>query len=423
MFHHRLDVRADAPGPVDQPGRVPALDGLVGRGHVGIQGGVVAPGIATRMAGHAGAAMEQLDDAGRQADIDLLPGEAVGHRVVMADHLDVIVDADPRHLPFGKLVAHRRQRSQGGPVQFGEGGLAAARQLLEGPGVEPQHEFGDGPVDLVQAEETLVTQPRQHPAFDQEHAAFDLGLVLRPARPGGQHHGGVMAGQVTVGRVDLGVVEAGGGDATLQVVGDQQRGDAAQMFESADVAADPVGQALAPGGFAVGVVGGAQHGDEDGGLADFAGHRVDDGHGRPGVVDEQLLAWGMGLAQAHREAADPVPVVVAEAAVAIAVGVLGLVLLPEQVEGDALAPQFAVHGRPVGFGPGPIRWRCRRVQLGFQFRLAGSNWQRPGDADLLGTAEHLAHRRRRGLDRPCNLATAAAALVVQAENFKNLAHG
>ncbi len=49
-------------------------------------------------------------------------------------------------------------------------------------------------------------------------------------------------------------------------------------------------QALAPGGFAVGVVGGAQDGDEDGCLADFTGHRIDDRHGRAGVVDEQLLA-------------------------------------------------------------------------------------------------------------------------------------
>jgi len=222
-----------------------------------------------------------------------------------------------------------------------------------------------------------------------------------------------MAGQVTVGRVDFGLVETGGGDAALQVVGNQEGWDAAQMFEGTDVAADPVGQALAPGGLAVGVVGGAQDGDEDGRLADFAGHRVDDGHGRPGVVDEQLLARGMGLAQAHREAADPVPVVVAEAAVAVAVGVLGLVFLPEQVEGDTLVPQLAVHGRPVGFGTCPIRGRRRRIQLGFQFRLADHCRQRPGDASELGTTEDLAHRRRRRTDRTGNLAMAEMALVVE----------
>ncbi len=241
--------------------------------------------------------MEQLDDAGGQADIDLLPCEAVGHRVVMADDLDVVVDADSYYLPFGELVAACRQWPQRGPVQFGKGGLAAAGQLLEGPGIEPQHEFGDGLIEFAQTEEALMAQARQHPALYQKHAAFDLGLVLRAARPGGQHHGGVMAGQVAIGRVDLWIVEAGSGDAALQVVGDQQCGDTAQMFQGADMAADPVGQALAPGGFAVDVVGGTQHGDEDRGLADFAGHRVDDRHRRAGVVDEQFLARGMGLAQ------------------------------------------------------------------------------------------------------------------------------
>ena len=80
----------------------------------------------------------------------------------------------------------------------------------------------------------------------------------------------------------------------------------------------------------------------------------------------------MRLAQAQREPPDPLPVKGAEAAVAIAGGLFGLVFLPQEVEGDALAPQFAVHDRPVVFGAGLVRRCRRRVQLRLQLRLAHS---------------------------------------------------
>jgi hypothetical protein len=160
------------------------------------------------------------------------------------------------------------------------------------------------------------------------------------------------------------------------------------------MAADPVRQTLAPGGFAVGVVGGAEDGDEDRRRPDFAAHRVGDRHRLAGVVDEQFLARGMRLAQAEREPPDPLTVEGAEAAVAVAGRVFGFVFLPEEVEGDALAPQFAVHDRPIGFGAGLVRRCRRRVQLRLQRRLAHSRRQGPGDAVELRAAEEIADGRR-----------------------------
>jgi hypothetical protein len=179
------------------------------------------------------------------------------------------------------------------------------------------------------------------------------------------------------------------------------------------MAANPVRQALAPGGFAVGVVRGAQHGEEDRCLANFAGHRVGDWHRRAGVVDEQLLARGVRLAQADREPDDPPPIVGAEAAVVVARRVLGFVFLPQQVERDPFAPQFAVDGRPIGFGTTLARRRHRRVKLRLQPQLAHSCRQRPSHADELRSAEDLADRRRRAFDHPSNLAMAEATLVGQ----------
>ena len=52
--------------------------------------------------------------------------------------------------------------------------------------------------------------------------------------------------------IELGVVMAGFVDATLQIVGHQHGRHATEEFEGADMAANPVRQALTPGGVAVG---------------------------------------------------------------------------------------------------------------------------------------------------------------------------
>jgi hypothetical protein len=90
---------------------------------------------------------------------------------------------------------------------------------------------------------------------------------------------------------------------------------------------------------------------------------------------------------------------------------LALVFLPEQIERDPFAPQFAMYHRPVGFGPGRVRWGCRRVQLRFQRYFAHPRRQRVGDPALLGPPQNLTHRGRRRADYPGDLAMAAATLL------------
>jgi hypothetical protein len=148
-------------------------------------------------------------------------------------------------------------------------------------------------------------------------------------------------------------------------------------------------------------------------LADFAAHRVDNGDRGAGVVNEQFLARRMRLAQADREPPDPRPIVGAETAVAVAVRMFGLVFLPEEVERHALAPQFAMYGRPIGFRTDLARGRCRRIQPCFQFDLAQPRRQRVAQSALLRPAKNLAHRRRRTADHPGNLTMASASLVRQ----------
>jgi adenine-specific DNA-methyltransferase len=197
------------------------------------------------------------------------------------------------------------------------------------------------------------------------------------------------------------------------IIGNHQGSDA-EVLEGAHMAANPVRQALAPGGFAVGVVRGAQDGEEDRRLANFAGHRVGDRHRRAGVVDEQFLARGVRLAQADREPDDPPPIVGAEAAVVVARRVLGFVFLPQQVERDALAPQFAVHDPANRVrGDALARRRRRRVELRLQPRLAQSCRQRPGHAVRASLGGGSRRPSSASVDHPSDLAMAEAALVGQ----------
>ena len=65
---------------------------------------------------------------------------------------------------------------------------------------------------------------------------------------------------------------------------------------------------------------------------------VDDRHGVPGVIDEQLLTGAVILAHDHVQLALPGPVVLTEPAVLVTLRVLYPVLLPEQKQGHVLAP-------------------------------------------------------------------------------------
>ena len=140
------------------------------------------------------------------------------HRVVVLVGLDVVIDTDAGHFPLRVFVALFRQRAQCWLVHLGEGAGAATRQLLEGPLVQVKQQATQRTVELIEAEEALVAQPRQHPACDHQHAVLDLGLVLRAAGPRRQHGNPVVLGQVVVRGVDVWLVARGLRHAAAQIV-------------------------------------------------------------------------------------------------------------------------------------------------------------------------------------------------------------
>ena len=312
----------------------------------------------------------------------------------MSLDLDVIIRGDAGATPFGILIGLAGQRHQGGPIDGLEELPAAGAELAHQAGIEFVDQRADGGVQLGQREEAPVAQPRHNPAFDDQHRTLDLGLVARLAWPRWHDGRAVMGGEVLVGAVYARLVSAGGGDPGLEVVADDCLRHPTEERQRVDVSPDPVRQPLAEAGFGIGVVRGPQNRDEDLGLAHLPGDRIEHRHGVAGKVHEQLLAGGMGLAHGRRHAAAPFAVEVAEPAVAVAVGMLAAIILPQQRQGHAAAAQ-------LGMDMGPIRqWlRPRRViarrreQLALQRRIVELVRHRPGDADDGRPADVLPDRR------------------------------
>src|SRR5690606_30354857 len=123
---------------------------------------------------------------------------------------------------------------------------------------------------------------------------------------------------------------------------------AAEELECPHVRAQPVGKRLREGRFRVGVVRAAEHSNEDLRLADLTGAAVDHADGMACVIDEALLSSTMFKAQQRLGCVRKRSEVIAERAVLQSVGVLRLVLLPQQQARDARASELTLQVREVG---------------------------------------------------------------------------
>src|SRR4029434_1246250 len=92
-----------------------------------------------------------------------------------------------------------------------------------------------------------------------------------------------------------------------------------------------------------------------------SGTAVDDRDPLAGIIDKELLPRAMALPHDQVELAGPGAIRLAEPAVLEALRRGGLVFLPQEEQGDALAFELVVHRGPVG-GPvlaGSLCWECR----------------------------------------------------------------
>ena len=332
------------------------------------------------MRGNPLAAVEDFDRARGDARPHLLAQQLVRHRVIVLVDLDVVIEPDPAFLPFGKDVRLGRQRLERRTLDLLEQRAAAGAEMARHAIVDLRHQLGDGRVQCREREELPVAQLGDDEAGRHLHRHLDLGLVAGPIRPR-RHNGGVVMGRhLGVGSIDLRLVEAGLGDARAQIVGHHHRRDAADERKGARVRADPVGQALRPGGLGIGVIRRAEHGDEQLRRPRLAGRSVDHRERRAGVIDEQALAGDVVLPHGRRQPRLPGAVELAETAIAVAVGVDGAMLLPQQLQRHPWPAQLAVDCRPVRPRSTILGRRGRRIEPALQLFVRQPFRQRPGQA-------------------------------------------
>ena len=144
-----------------------------------------------------------------EAHVDLLPHQPVRDAVVVAVDVDVVVDVDDRRLPLGEFVARGRQRLHRRPVDGLEDARREPWSFLNGRVLRSTSNVADGGVELFEAEELAIAQPRQNPALGQEHARLDGRFVTRIIWPRRENGGPVVTRQIAVGRVGLGLVATG----------------------------------------------------------------------------------------------------------------------------------------------------------------------------------------------------------------------
>jgi len=172
-----LGLRANRGGPSPKPIRRPVRVAAMGTGHVIRVRAVASSAISTLMGSDPLAPMEDLDRAGGRPQIDLLPDEAVWHRVEEALELDVVIRGDAHQTPFGEFVVVAREAREGGGFDGLEEMAAAHAQTAHDVIVDPIDGTGNGSVGLRQREEGLMAQPTEDASLREADAVLDLCLT------------------------------------------------------------------------------------------------------------------------------------------------------------------------------------------------------------------------------------------------------
>src|SRR4051812_47198506 len=231
--------------------------------------------VGTVVASHADATVSALDDAGSRAHVDELLSQLVGDAVVAVVEFDVVVDIGARALALGDLESQRRQWLHCRQVQGFECLASVAGKLLKAPLVELFDKLCDSVVELDHAEEPAIAEPRDDPALGDQYTHLDFGFALGLSGRRRDDDYAVVLGELVKRLIDVGIVAIGSSNGAPQLIGHDDAGRGAKVFEGAYGARREVRNGLGERDLREGVVAGAEHPDEQLDLVHFAAIRVD----------------------------------------------------------------------------------------------------------------------------------------------------
>jgi hypothetical protein len=162
--------------------------------------------------------MEDFHGVGGETCFELLSDQRIGNAVIVAIHLNVVVDVHAHCLPLGQDIALGRKRLQCGSIQDGVERRPGPFPLAERTLIQALQEFRQSLVEIGEGEEFFVTQYGDQPAFCQEHCGLHFRFV--PGFVGARGHNGnaVKLCHLQVGAIQIGLVAAGPSDAGARIV-------------------------------------------------------------------------------------------------------------------------------------------------------------------------------------------------------------
>ncbi len=298
------------------------------------------------------AVAEDLDQCTCVDDQRLLADKLVRDAVVVlvAAEIDAAVASDLQAGVALDLEVLCRQRCKHRPLKREEALFASEGDLLHPSPVVGLDMFRNRLVELADGMERMVAQRGVYVPVHRRHVAFHGGLILGMPGAGGDDGAAVVVGEVLHHLVDAGLVGVGLGHRRLEVVGDQYLGDTAHGLETLCDGEQEVLAVLGRDADGEDIVCRGHAGHEHLHLYLLASVDVDIRELAAGEVDHQPFSWGVQVPDDGAVASGTfglriLPVVEPELCQAVSFRMFRPVLLPQEPQGDSLAPQLALDVR------------------------------------------------------------------------------
>ena len=186
---------------------------------------------------------------------------------------------------------------------------------------------------------------------------------------------------------------------------------------------DPVRQILTPCRLGIRITACSKNANKDLSTADFSRAAIDDLHTVSAVVDERLLSRTVRLPHAQIHCAGKLPIELTIPAVAIPLGMLLPVLLPQQLQRHMLATKLGVNMHPVRAGSFvDLRFLSRKQQSLNRLVVHPLDFG-PTQRCTLGSQQIVMHRRLLHVRSHGYLTLTEGIQIGQPEHFLDLSHG
>ena len=176
-----------------------------------------------------------------------------------------------------------------------------------------------------------------------------------------------MARHLQVGGIEIRLEISGSCHCRCRVVRNRRPRNSTQVLVSEDVSPDPARQVLRGQSHGKEIVAGAEHDHEEFRLSHLSGLGIRDRDADTGETDEQLVSDTVLLSHDHVELFLEAIVVLIKLAVLESCLLMVLfVLLSQENQNHIFAVRFPVDVFEVRHEAPVVRWRRRKIQLGFE---------------------------------------------------------